>query len=141
MPKLFYLDASHAADPILGSNFDGTEFAAQAKSGYRLRIREIRIKMGAEAKTWQLQKRFTPAGGTQIASIHLQSVDALGAPAATTATDVVINGEDAALIDLLPGEQLQLVTAGASSAQHCRITYEEVPNDTAPRATDSNVTR
>jgi hypothetical protein len=55
--------------------------------------------------------------------------------------DIVINGTDAALIELLAGEQVQIVTSGATSAMQARITYEEVPNDVARLSTDSVVTR
>lgn len=138
MGRVFFKDV----DKLL-ADFDGTEFGVYARDGYRLQVREVRLKMGAEPKTWQIQKRYTSTGATfgAVQSIHLQSVDALGVPAAVTDTDVVINGEDAALIELMPGEQIQIVTVGLLNPATARITYEELPNDPAPRLRDPHTTR
>lgn len=139
MGRTFFRDVDIGA----GSQFLGTEFAAMAKnSEYKLVVREIRIKMGSELKSWQIRKRYTSTGTFGVvSSIHFQSVDGSGVPGANNDTDVVVNGDDAARIELLSGEQVQITTSGATAAMHCRVTFEEVPNDPAPRSRDPKPTR
>ncbi len=104
-----------------GSQFLGTEFSvAPAKPGNILRLKELDLEMGPESKTWIVRKNTR--GGLQL--VLAQSLDDTGAPAANTDTDVLIKGEDIEVI-LEPGDQIQIVTTGATSEMRAKIYYGE----------------
>ena len=106
-----------------GQQFLGTEFSvAPFKPGNVLRLLEVNRRMGNESKTWEIRKT-SPGGG--VLTIQ-QSVDpSTGLPAASTDTDVLANGEQFATI-LEPGEQIQIVTTGATDAMRAKLYLEEV---------------
>ncbi len=116
------------------NQFDGDEFsAAPSKARDRiLRVREILLKMGSESKGFEIQKVFTQGGVTVRSQINVGI--------ASTATDVVITAEDANIL-LLAGEQIQIVTTGATSAMQARILYEELDNSQERAPNDPKVTR
>ena len=106
-----------------GAQFLGTEFRVQVPGRPRSArdVRSINLHMGAEPKSWRVEK--VTAGGDR----HLlrQSLDAQGAPAANTDTDVFLYGEEAGG-RLEAGEQIQVTTSGADEAMSCRQEFEEV---------------
>ncbi len=104
-----------------GQQFLGTEFSVAAtKPGNVLRLKELDLQMGPESKTWIVRK--VTKGGLQLALAR--SLDDTGAPAAATDTDVLIKGEDIEVI-LEPGDQVQIVTTGATSEMRAKIYYDE----------------
>lgn len=107
-----------------GNQFLGTEFKAQAPTDPLrnfLRLKELNLEMGTESKTYRIEKRR--ANGDILALIQ-QSTDGMGAPAANTDESVVLKGEDIE-VKLAPGEQIQIVTTGATAAMRCKIIFEE----------------
>lgn len=113
------------ADIAAASQFLGTEFRAQAPTDPLrkfLKLRELNLQMGTESKTYRIEKRR--ADGTVFGLIQ-QSTDSMGVPAANTAESVILKGADIE-VTLAPGEQIQIVTAGATAAMRCKIIYEEV---------------
>lgn len=101
-----------------GSQFVGTEFAVSpSRRGVVLWLYEVDIQMGSESKTWTLQKVLK--NGSIV--VLQQSRDLVsGAPGATTDSSVIISGPD--ILTLLePGEQIQLVTSGATSTMVCKL--------------------
>jgi len=123
-----------------GSQMLGTELKAQTKSGLALRVREIFLKMGTESKTWKIYKTWPNASGTVIQSILRQSTDANGAAAADTVADVQLTQPDLDVI-LLPGEQIQLYTSGATAALDGYVQYEEVDVSETRKLSDPQRTR
>ncbi len=116
-----------------GSQFLGTEFTAAGKSPSRiLKVREIVLNMGIESKGFEIQKVFTQGGVTVKSQINVGI--------ASTVTNVFITGADAEIL-LLSGEQIQIVTTGASSAMQARVLYEELDNSQERAPNDPKVTR
>lgn len=105
-----------------GQQFLGTEVkVAPLRPGNALLFFEVNLKMGAEAKTWEIQK--VPKGASGI--ILLQSVDqTTGAPTATTEQDVIGSREDVAVL-LEAGDQIQIVTGAATSAMYAKLYFIE----------------
>lgn len=108
---------------LAGTQFLGNEFKVQAahRNGF-LKLKELNLQMGTESKTFRIEKRTT--GGAVIVLVQ-QSVDGTGAPAPTTAESVVITGGEFEVL-LAPGEQVQIVTSGATSAMSAKLYLEEV---------------
>lgn len=115
--KLFQV----GADITAGQQFLGTEFRAQSPSRKALKLQELNLAMGVESKTWRIIKRDRT--GAQTALIA-QSVNSSGVPAATTDESVIVNGAEFETL-LLPGEQIQIITSGASSAMRARLYFVE----------------
>lgn len=106
-----------------GTQFAGTEFSVTPLTqGAVLKLRELNLQMGTESKTFRVEKR--DAQGNKIALIQ-QSVDGTGAPAPSTAESVVITGGEFEVL-LTPGEQIQIVTTGATAGMRATAYYEEV---------------
>lgn len=103
---------------VAGQQFLGSEFhAVPSKPNHILVVRELAIKLGAEAKSIFVEKVYSVAG----VAIRSQRL----VVAASTATDVVVTGAD--IETLLTGSsQLQVRSTGATSAMVARIEYEEV---------------
>ena len=127
--QIFFKSASIAA----ASQFQGNELAAMSlKPNRRLRVKEIMLSMGSEAKTYAIQKVFVQ-GGTTVRM-------PLRAASASTDTSVVLTAADADFV-LLPGEQIQVQTSGATSAMHLRVQYQEESNEATRSELDPKVTR
>lgn len=120
MGKLLSFDADVAA----ASQFTGAEFKAQSTDPTRraLKLVELNLQMGTESKTWRVEKRR--ADGTVFGLIQ-QSTDAMGVPAANTDESVILKGADVEVF-LGPGDQIQIVTTGATAAMRCEQLFEEV---------------
>lgn len=102
-----------------GNQFLGTEFKiGPMRPGNILLLYEVDLKMGSEAKTWEIRKVLK--GGVDFVTL-LQSIDpSTGAPAATTDSSVVGAREDVAVL-LEPGDQIQIVTTSATSAMFAKL--------------------
>jgi hypothetical protein len=113
------------AEITAGQQFLGTEFRAQSSNPGRklLQLKELTLQMGTEAKTFRVERR-RPDG--TITNLIQQSTDDFGAPATTTDESLMLKGSDVE-VTLDQGEQIQITTAGATSAMRARILYEEVP--------------
>lgn len=132
-----------------GAQFLGTEFSAMvAKQGKLLQVRGIYLKMGSEAKSWQIGKTVSyarpssgAAPGTPTVFHTLFQSIADGAFGTSTGTDVAINGSDVEGLRLLQGQQIQIrsgtntAPAGtnASAAMQATIEYEELDNSESVR--------
>jgi hypothetical protein len=117
-----------------GSQFLGTEFAAAPSKPSKqiLRVKEIYLQMGSEAKDYDIAKVFTQ----NSTSISMSLVTA----SASADQEIIIKGTDADIL-LLPGENIQITTASATSAMEARIVYEEMDNTPARAVNDPQVTR
>ena len=116
-----------------GQQFLGTELStAPGKVGKLLIIREILLKMGSEAKAWEVRKVIQQNGGPVSFALLSET--------ASTDTDVVIRGADADVL-LMAGEQIQFVTTGATSEMEARVLYEELDNSPEQAFNDPKYTR
>mgnify|MGYP001558459180 CR=1 FL=1 len=99
-----------------GSQFVGTEFQIHAVGLTErvLRVREIDLLMGAEAKTYTIAKR-TAGGADMVIHSRVASAD----------TVVILTG-DAADVLLEPNDFIRITTSGATSAMTAKIYYEQV---------------
>lgn len=105
------------------AQFGGTEFSvASPNPNGSLKLLELDLEMGTESKTWRVVK--TNSAGTVIALIQ-QSTDSMGAPAANTDESVVLIGPDVELL-LERGDQIQIITTGATAAMVAKVYFEEV---------------
>lgn len=119
MPKAIFVEASVAAL----AQFLGTEFKLSPKNPNSvLLLRELNLQMGTESKTFRIEKRN--AQGQAIALVQ-QSVDGTGAPAASTAESVILKGEDIELM-FAPGDQVAIITVGATAAMRAKLYLLEV---------------
>ncbi len=108
---------------LAASQFVGTEFSVgPVTRGAFLRLKELDLQMGTEAKTFRIEKRS--ANGSLRVLIQ-QSVDNAGAPATTLSESVILLGSDIEVL-LEPGEQIQIVTTGATSVMTAKLYLEEV---------------
>ena len=123
-----------------GSQLAGTELSAQTRAGLALLVAEVLLHMGSESKTWKLIKTWKNSAGDLISSVVRQSVDANGVPAADTTSDVALTGSDIN-ITLLPGEQLQAITVGATAAIDLYVQYQEIDVSETRRLSDPIRTR
>lgn len=112
-----HLTFSHTVQP--GSQFLGTEFSIQTPNRRKgLKVVEFSLHMGTELKTFRIEKRN--AQGQILALLH-QSLDpSTGNPAPAIAESVVISGGDFDTY-LVPGEQVQVVTSGATSGMRATL--------------------
>lgn len=108
-----------------GEQFNGNEFRIQSSNRRRaLKLKEINLQMGTEAKTFRIEKKDAQG---QVLALIQQSIDfQTGNPAPTTSESVVIVGAEFE-VHLLPGEQIQVTTAGAIAAMSATIYLEETP--------------
>lgn len=112
------------AEITAGQQFLGTEFKiTPPKRDSALRLVELDLKMGVESKTFRIEKRNS--AGDPVALIQ-QSVDSMGAPAASTAESVILKGPDIELL-FAPGDQPSITTTGATAAMRAKLYFEEVP--------------
>lgn len=118
MPKLFTFTQEHAA----GTNWAGTEFRVQTPSRNALRLKELDLKMGTEAKSFRIEK--VDKTGVVLALLH-QSTDSVGNPAVTTAESVVITGGEYEVL-LEPGDQIQITSTGMTAASRAKLYAEEL---------------
>jgi hypothetical protein len=118
VPKLFTFTQDHTA----GTNWIGTEFRVQSPSRNALRLKELDLKMGTEAKAFRIEKR--DRDGNPLALLH-QSTDSVGNPAVTTAESVVITGAEYEVI-LEPGDQIQVISSGMTAASRVKLYFEEM---------------
>lgn len=109
--KILRFEASIGA----GNQFVGNEFRYQSGSRKVFKLEELDLQMGSESKTFRIEKR--KLDGTVMLLLQ-QSVDLAGMPAATMNESVHLQGEDVGVL-LLPGEQIQVITAAATSAMLC----------------------
>lgn len=129
MSKRFQLSAEIPA----ASQFLGSEFALRfGKPNKAYKVLEIHLIMGAEAKTYSILKTMRFAAGLFSSVLRTDT--------ASNTTSVVLSGADAGFV-LLPGEQIQFTTAGATSAMFARVVYEEVDNSPEPAFNDPKFTR
>ena len=116
-----------------GSQFLGTEFSAvSSKPTKTLIVREILLKMGGEVKNYEVRKTIQQSGGPVTLALLAKS--------GSTDTDVIIKGTDAD-VALLPGEQIQVFTSGATSSMEARLQYEEIDGSQEPAFNDPKFTR
>jgi len=118
LPKLFTFTQEHAA----GTNWGGTEFRVQTPSRNALRLKELDLKMGTEAKSFRIEK--VDKTGVVLALLH-QSTDSVGNPAVTTAESVVITGGEYEVL-LEPGDQIQITSTGMTGASRAKLYAEEL---------------
>jgi len=117
-----------------GQQFAGTELSARSgKDGKILIVRELLLQMGGEAKDWAIRKRATQPSGNSLDVALLSDT-------ASTDTEVAMRGASADIV-LLPGEQVQVVTASATSAMELRVQYEEQDASPEPALRDPKATR
>lgn len=111
-------------DIAAASQFAGTEFRVQAPNPDKqvLRLKQALLQMGTESKTWRFV--VVDTDGAQIALIQ-QSTDAMGVPAANTDESVILKGEDVEVI-LDKGQQVQVITTGATAAMRATLYFEVV---------------
>lgn len=100
-----------------GQQFGGGEFGLNSSPG-PVKVAALHLSMGAESKSWRVEKRS--AAGTVVL---LRSVDDAGEPAANTVQSVSMLGEDAPGW-LMPGEAISIVTSGASAGMFARLEVE-----------------
>lgn len=99
-----------------GQQFTATEFSiALDAPGNRMMLFEANLSLGSENKTWEIRK-VVGGGFVRI----LRSLDSSGVPTATTDTDVIASGEDINVI-LEPGDQIQILTTGATSEMLAKL--------------------
>lgn len=121
MGRRFSLQASITA----GQQFLGTEFNAQPlKANSKLIVREVLVLKGAENAQLQLSKAVAFGGTTRL--LPLKAADT--GTTTNGSTTQITEGTSDRVTDLLPGEQVQLVSTGATAAMFAQIQYEEVPN-------------
>jgi len=106
-----------------GQQFVGNEFAVQSPNRRKvLRLKEVSLQMGTESKTYRIEKRDSQG---QLLALLQQSIDPqTGAPAPTISESVVIVGTEFEVL-LQPGEQIQVVSSGATAAMRARLYLEE----------------
>jgi len=121
-------------DITAGQQFLGTELGtAPSKANRRLIVRELLIAKGAENANVRVVKQVTQGGG-------LVNYDII-APVTSVATFVALGPTSLLpgdrVTDLFPGEQIQIISTGATVAMHARVQYEDAPNDLEPPLKDA----
>lgn len=118
--KTFRLVAAVAA----GHQFVGFEFAVSPPNAdSHLRVRELNLKMGPEAKSWRIAK----VDETGTATAILQSAG-FGGQADDTTTDVVLIGSDIDVL-LFPGDRIGIFTLGATAAMRASLYFDAESNE------------
>ena len=119
MGRLF----THEVIVPAGSQFTGTEFSVQPPTQRSiLQLKELDLQMGTESKSFRIEKR-APDGS--IRALIQQSTDNSGVPAVNTAESVILTGPDVEVL-LEPGEQIQIVTTGATAEMRAKLYLEDV---------------
>ncbi len=86
---------------------DPSAVVYEGNKGAALRVLELALRMGSPT-SWIIE--HIDSGGNETVWL-----------AGTTETDILATGDDCP--DILPGDTLKLVTAGASTAQHVALTF------------------
>lgn len=116
-PQLLTFEAEVSA----GQQFTGGEFVLQFPSLRAIRLIELNLQMGTEAKTFRIEKRNS-AG--QVIALIQQSVDTSGVPGTTSAESVILSGSDLELL-FEAGDRLAITTTGATSAMRSKAYFEQ----------------
>jgi hypothetical protein len=109
------------AEVQAGNQFVGTEFFLQFPRRKAIKLIELNLQMGTEAKTFRVEKRN--AAGQAIALIQ-QSVDTSGVPGTTSAESLILSGSDLELL-FEEGDRLAITTTGATSAMRSKAYFVE----------------